>query len=180
MRWEERSSRECSDAYLRFVDDPLIGGKAALYMSGDRIRVWIKDGPAKEYRRALQGVGLYAEFTRRRASVPESVVAGVLGSDWSVVPGTVMEKPMRCVARHGDESRLIVWGPETALKELVWCVALHRAEVADDGRPVIALAKRGNAPIAQSVWHRAQRLADVIGSDVAQVALAMTWKPEDD
>ncbi len=95
--------------------------KSAPHIPVDRIGVWIKDGPAKEYRRALEAVGPYASFTKRRAAGAAGVTEAVLGKDWTVVDGSVHEKPIRCSAEQGaSRGLLVVWGPETSLKELFW------------------------------------------------------------
>jgi len=47
MRWEERTAGECFAAYVQFVEDRAIGGALTPFISKDRIRVWIKDGPPK-------------------------------------------------------------------------------------------------------------------------------------
>ena len=180
MRWEELTMPERSAAYQRMVEEPLIGARLALHLPADRIRVWIKDGPAKEYRRALEGVGPYAEFTQRRTVGAEGVVSAVLGDGWEAVPDSVGEKPMRCVAQRDTTRRLVVWGPEAALKELFWHAAVHVAESQAGGRPLMVVTRRGNAPIDATTWRRAQRLGDLLGCDVAQVSLAVTWKSEDD
>lgn len=178
MQWEERTQAERSVAYGRFVDDPEIGGRLALHIPLDRVRVWIKDGPAKEYRRALEGVGPFAKFTNRRTSGPKGVVAGVLGKSWSVVEGSVRDKPLRCFAQRGDKRRLVVWGPESTLKDLFWHVACHFADGNDDS-PIIVVTKRGNAPIDQTQWRRAKRLGSIWGAEVAQTSLAVKQMDDD-
>lgn len=180
MRWEERTAGECSAAYVQFVQDPAIGGALAPFIPKDRIRVWIKDGPAKEYRRALEGVGSYAEFTTRQAPPPQKVVNAAIGADWSVVDGTVADKPMRCTARMGDESRRLIWGPAGSLKDLVWHAAVHLAERPHDGAVTVAITRRGNAPIDGPTWKRARSLANVIGFETVQLMLPVERKTTDD
>lgn len=180
LKWEERTQPERSSIYQRLVDDPVIGGRLASHIPVDRIRVWIKDGPAKEYRRALEGVGPYANFTKRRTSGAKGVVEAVLGKDWTIVDGSVGEKPMRCSAEQGDSRRLLVWGPETSIKELFWHAAIHVAEYHDDDPPLIVVARRGNAPIDVTLWRRATKLAQLIGCDAVQASLAVTGKPDEE
>ncbi|HBH55888.1 MAG TPA: hypothetical protein DDY46_04520 [Kocuria sp.] len=180
LRWEERTQSERSTIYQRVVDDPTVGGRLASHLPVDRIRVWIKDGPAKEYRRALEGVGAYAEFTQRRTAGANGVIEAVLGKDWVLVDGSVGEKPMRCSAELGDCRRLLVWGPESSLKDLFWHAAVHVAECADDGSPLIVVTRRGNAPIDSALWQRANKLSEVIGCNVMQASLAVLVKPDED
>lgn len=180
LKWEERTQPERSSIYQRLVEDPGIGGRLASHIPVDRIRVWIKDGPAKEYRRALEGVGPYASFTRRRTAGAEGVVEAVLGNDWAVVDGSVGEKPMRCTAERGGSRRLLVWGPETSLKELFWHAAMHVAEHGADDSPLIVVTRRGNAPVDTALWRRATRLAELIGCDAMQASLGVTGKPDEE
>src|SRR5688572_301489 len=88
LRWESLPAPQSTAAYAKFVADPLIGGKLAPYMAESKVRVWIKDGPAKEYRRALEGIGSFAEFTSRAFPGPQVLVSSALGEGWSVVPGS--------------------------------------------------------------------------------------------
>lgn len=178
--WEERTLAERSAIYQRLVDDPAIGGRLEPHIPLDRVRLWIKDGPAKEYRRALEGVGPYARFTKRRAVGPPGVVDAVLGADWAVVGGSVGEKPMRCHVELGDARRLVIWGPEPSLKELFWHAAVHLLTDTDDEDPLIVITKRGNAPLDATLWRRAKALGELIGCDVAQVSLAVTEKLEEE
>ncbi|MBO1031162.1 hypothetical protein IPV09_07410 [Tessaracoccus sp. SD287] len=180
LKWEERAQSERSAIYHRLVDDPVIGGRLAPHLPVDRIRLWIKDGPAKEYRRALEGVGPYAGFTTRRAAGAEGVVQAVLGKDWTVVDGSVGEKPMRCAAEQGDSRRLLVWGPESSLKELFWHAAMHVAEHGDYDTPLIVVTRRGNAPIDSGLWRRATRLAQLIRCEAMQASLDVTPKPDEE
>ena len=180
LKWEERTQSERSAIYQRLVDDPVIGGRLAPHIPVDRIRVWIKDGPAKEYRRALEGVGPYAGFTKRRSVGAAGVVEAVLGKDWTVVDGSLGEKPMRCSAEQGDTRRLLVWGPETSLKELFWHAAMHVAEHGNDDSPLIVVTRRGNAPIDSALWRRATRLAELIRCDTMQASLDVTGKRDEE
>lgn len=178
LKWEERTQYERSAIYRRVVDDPNVGGRLALHIPVDRIRVWIKDGPAKEYRRALEGVGPYAEFTQRRSAGADAVVEAVLGNDWTVVDGSHGEKPMRCSAELGDCRRLLVWGPETSLKDLFWHVTGHLIEHGESVSPIIVVTRRGSAPIDSTLWQRAARLGELVGCDVMQATLPVLDKPD--
>lgn len=174
MNWEECSPSECSRTYVEFLNDPLIGGRLDVFMPRDRVRIWIKDGPAKEYRRALEGIGPYQGYTSRRSAGAETVVRSALGSEWSVVYGSIVDKPMRCVAECGDSLRPVVWGPESSLKELIWHAALHAAERPGQPAMSVVITRRGNAPIDMSTWQRATRLAKVVGCEVCQIPLLVT------
>jgi len=177
MKWEERTQPERSSAYQRFVDDPKVGGLLAQHIPVEKVRVWIKDGPAKEYRRALEGVGPYSDFTTRFSVGAEGVVAAVLEPGWTILDKSVREKPMRCIVEHDRRHRLVVWGPDSSLKELFWHIAVHVSERSGvSERPLLVLTKRGNAPIDAAVWRRAESLAGIVDCDVVQTSLGITRK----
>lgn len=182
MSWEERNQKECSAAYERFVEDENIGEKLKLYLPQDAVRVWIKDGPAKEYRRALEGMGPYASYTQRQAAAPEAVVSAALGRGWHILPETISDKPMRCLVERSGSRKLVLWGAENALKDLFWHAALHVAEGQTEkmASGVIVLTKRGNAPVDTRIWSRAKALSELIDVEISQASLAVTWKPKEE
>ena len=177
LRWEEVSAQTASSMYNRFVKDKRIGGLLSPFMPENRIRVWIKDGPAKEYRRALEGVGPMASYTSRAYPGPSAIIESALGSGWELEQGTLEEKPMRCVARdRQDQMMRLVWGPPTALKEIFWNASLVRAKVPLDPL-TIALTKPSSAPLSPLEWELARQLAELIDVDCAQVTYVAAKKP---
>ena len=56
MNWELMSPQQKSQQYARWIDDPAIGGRLTQFQSAEDARVWLKDGPMKEFARALDGV----------------------------------------------------------------------------------------------------------------------------
>ena len=162
--------------YERFVKDPKIGGALAPFLGEGAIRVWIKDGPAKEYRRALEGKGMMADYTTRAYPGADAVVRAALGAPWKVTSGSVEEKPMRCSARGPDKQTVfVIWGPVASLKELVWHAMLRRV---NDPQQAIALVitKPSNAPLASEDWNMSRRMAKVLGADCSQITYAVSKK----
>lgn len=177
IRWEELSSVEASQMYDRFMKAPRIGGRLADFMSPGKIRVWIKDGPAKEYRRALEGKGYLAPYTARAYPGADAIVRSALGSGWTPRTDSIDEKPMRCFAVDEDgRSVFIIWGPATSLQNLIWHAALVRA---DDprGQITIVLTKATSSPLEDEEWAWAERLARVVKADCRQVTYAVGRKP---
>ncbi|EYR65311.1 hypothetical protein N866_00125 [Actinotalea ferrariae CF5-4] len=179
LRWEEITHREKSDAYERFVNDPEIGGRLTRYIGSDKIRVWIKDGPAKEYGRALEGVGSYASYSTRMYPSPQRFVAQVLGPEWRVRDGSVDDKPMRCWAEADhDSARYVIWGPLTGLKDLVWQAVLHRTDHWDS-EPVICVTSRGMTPLPASVRKEAETMCRIVGAEMREARRSVVDKPKD-
>lgn len=176
-RWEEMSSSAASEMYDRFVRDPKIGGRLSPYMPAEKVRVWIKDGPAKEYRRALEGIGSIASFTKRAYPGPESVVRLALGDQWSPKADTIEEKPMRCFAEDpADQLMFVIWGPLSALQGLIWNSCLIRA--GDSSKPItIVVTKPNSAPLPADEWKLVKSLCDIVGAGCKQVTYAVSRKP---
>lgn len=176
LRWEQLSNTERSVEYARFVENPKIGGVLYRYLNAGDIRVWIKDGPAKEYRRALQGVGPYAAFTARRTPGPDHVVKAALGPEWSADMDSVSDKPMRCWARHTEkQGRFLIWGDSGSLKELIWHAVIFCTEHPETS-PTLVITRPSTAPLSAEVWTQVQEMAAVVGADVAQVTHAASRK----
>lgn len=177
-RWEELSSHEASEMYDRFVKDPKIGVRLSTYMPADKVRVWIKDGPAKEYRRALEGIGPVAPYTKRAYPGPESVVRLALGDQWSPREGAIEEKPMRCFADDQDgHSMFVIWGPFSALQGLIWNSCLIRAE--HPSQPItVVVTKPKSASMPNKDWELVKRLCDIVEAECQQVTYAVSRKGE--
>lgn len=57
LGWEGMTPRQRTSQYGEWIKDAEIGQRLAEWMTPERARVWIKDGPVKEYPRALADVG---------------------------------------------------------------------------------------------------------------------------
>src|SRR3712207_1110938 len=108
LGWGELTMGERSLQYARWLEEPEVGGRLAAFMTPAKARVWIKDGPAKEYQRAVAGVGRYAHLTASRTGEPARIVTRVLGSGWSADVESVRVKPLRVVATSTGEEDVIV------------------------------------------------------------------------
>lgn len=178
VHWEEVPANVASEMYDRFVKDRNIGGRLAPHMPAEKIRVWIKDGPAKDYRRALEGTGPIANFTKRAYPGPESVVRQALGDKWKPVPDTIGEKPMRCFAEDSvGQSMFVIWGPLNAIQGLIWNSCLVRAE--DAVEPItVVVTKPNSAPIPSEEWRLVEALCEIVDADCKQVTYAVSRKSE--
>jgi hypothetical protein len=80
----------------------------------------MKDGPMKEYSRAVLGVGPNARYVEHPRCTPESVVAATLGADWTVVSDSIEVKPARCWAQSAEGKAVVIWGKGNDFKYLVF------------------------------------------------------------
>jgi len=129
LGWTSLRPRQRSAQYDKWLEDPDVGGKLKAYLSASGARVWIKDGPMKEWTRALSGVGKYATLVGDSASTQVKVVRKALGSDWEPRSDTLKVKPLRVVARNSEEDEAVVtWAPSSGLKHMVWAALTASAE----------------------------------------------------
>ncbi|MFF5857120.1 hypothetical protein ACFY8B_16015 [Streptomyces sp. NPDC012751] len=175
-RWEEVSPPAATEMYDRFARDPKIGGRLAQFMPTEKIRPWIKDGPAKQYRRALEGLGPMAQMTSREYPGPRSVVRLALGAGWTPRAETLDVKPMRCFADGPDgEAAFVTWGPMSSLQGMVWHACLRRAE-SESHLITIAVTKPNTAPLPDDDWQLAVSLASILRARCEQVTYAVSRK----
>jgi len=146
-------------------------------MDPGKIRVWIKDGPAKEYRRALEGIGPFSTYTNRTLGSPSQVVASALGEAWRIEEGSLSEKPMRCIAIDPSGSRkYVIWGGLDKLSDLVWHAVRERADRPED-HPMIVVTRPSTTNLSVAEWGLVERICAVIGTDCKQVVQEVTRKP---
>lgn len=167
MDWELLSPQQKSQQYARWIDDPAVGGRLTEFQSAEDARVWLKDGPMKEYARALDGVGLFAEFTTKRLSGPEELIRRALGEGWSIVPESQGEKPLHCVATDGSNTRYVCWGKPGTFRDLVWAAVNKAVEWAD--RPMIVVSLRDGQDVNGEERRRHERIAAHCGLDVRHI-----------
>lgn len=120
LDWEHLSGNDKTAQYAAWLEDREVGGVLGQWMSPEEARVWIKDGPMKEYARALAGVGAFAEYLDDHPRGPRALVAATLGDGWSVVSGSEGVKPLHCDAVNGDSTVRLIWGPSRDFKHLLW------------------------------------------------------------
>lgn len=129
QNWLHLSPGDRSRAYSAWVDDERVGGVLTKYMTPEAARAWIKDGPMKEYGRALRGTGRYAKFGRSGGTTASDIVKAALGQEWSVIEGSVGVKPFHAEAvdPSGETTVYLAWDESRNFKNLVW--AALRASV---------------------------------------------------
>lgn len=171
-KWEQVPAGERGSVFDELVADEEFNGPLRPYLSPAQMRVWLKDTVAKEYPRALEGIGSTARFTPRRYPGPEAIAHAALGCDWHVVPGSTEHKPMRClVAGPSGETVTLLWGSHRGLRDLHWA-ASGICAASGEGSVVIALTRPNMTPPAKEEWSRAQALCDLIGVGLHSVMYA--------
>lgn len=164
MGWETLSSVERTQQYEKWVGDPEVGGRLTAFMSEAGARVWIKDGPAKEYQRALAGIGKYAVYADADQSRVSEIVHHALGSGWQVQPASLRIKPLRVTASQEENDSVVTWGPARDLKHLVWAALTAQADgdarewvlvvISSFVRPASTADKQAHARLATRVGLR--------------------------
>lgn len=133
LDWANLSPQQHSAQYAGWVADAEVGGRLCQYLAEAEARVWIKDGPMKEWSRSLSGVGKYAELVDGADDLPKKLVHKALGIEWDADRATIRPKPLRVVARKGEDETVVTWGGSRDLKHLVW--AALSADAEGDTRP---------------------------------------------
>ncbi|MFF5991928.1 hypothetical protein [Prauserella flavalba] len=167
LDWEVISSKEKTGYYTQWVEDPAIGGRLADYYTAEGMRVWLKDGPLKEYARALENFGSFAKYTTRRLSPPSEFIQEVLGDSWEILSKSVGEKPMHCVVTDGSQERYVCWGKPSAFRDLQWA-AVNKA-IDTPTRPVIIVYLTEGKKVTQRQKRLHERIAEHCGLDLAYV-----------
>lgn len=128
LDWGHISSGERTAQYSNWLQARDIGGELTRYMTSDEARVWIKDGPMKEWSRAVNGVGRYADLIVNPQASAASIVTKALGQNWVVQDGSLMVKPLRVVVARDQEQAVFTWGPARDFKHLLWAALKADAE----------------------------------------------------
>lgn len=156
LGWATLGPQDKTAAFNRWVDDSAIGARLASFMTPEQCRLWIKDGPMKEYARAMRGLGRFAEFGRQGGTGSVDILAHVFGARAEVQGGGIGTKPPHCRATVDDGSRAYVtWGDASSFKHLLW--AALRASVEEDivGHIVVLEPPGRVTPTATARSHRA-------------------------
>jgi hypothetical protein len=160
MGWTTLGPADRSLAYSNWVEDPSVGGVLTRYMTPEQARSWIKDGPMKEYGRALRGAGRYAAFGRQGGTGPEDVVAHAVGSGTRIIAGSLGSKPLHCLAEPADDAApvYVAWGESGNFRHLLWAALRASVEQGLDAHVVVLEPPGGATPGAEA--KRQQALAD--------------------
>ena len=170
LDWASLSQAERSEQYVKWLDDPEVGGRLREYLTEGQARVWIKDGPMKEWSRATSGIGRYAEYVDDKSDVPAHLVQKVLGPDWVFDRQNISVKPLRLVARRGEEETVLTWGNARDLKHLVWAALTASAE--GDARPwVLCVVETFTRPTPRNERHAHLRIGERTSLAIKHVTL---------
>ena len=170
LDWATLTLRQHSAQYAKWVADAEVGGRLGEYLSDAEVRLWIKDGPMKEWSRSLSGIGKYAELVGDADDVPTKLVRKVLGEDWGADRSTIRTKPLRLVATKGEDETVITWAASKDLKHLVWAALTANAE--GDSRPwVICVVETFTKPTPANERNAQLRLAKRCGLQLVHVSL---------
>lgn len=168
--WASMTPQQHSVCYANWVEDPEVGGRLKAFLADSEVRVWIKDGPMKEWSRARSGVGRYADLIEAQIDIPTMLVKKVLGVGWELVEGSVRTKPLRLTARRGEDESVITWADERNLKHLVWAALSASAE--GDVRPwTICVIENFTHPTPSNERNAHQRLASRCGLAIRHISL---------
>jgi hypothetical protein len=167
LGWESMAVGRKTQQYSDWVDHPLIGGELADNYTAEGIRVWLKDGPLKEYARALEGFSSYAQYLTKRLAHPSKMVESALGPGWEIVPGSIREKPMHCVITDGEVRRYVCWGKPGTFRDLLWAAVSNA--VTTPTRPLIIVFLREGEQENQKTRDIHERIAEHCALDLAYV-----------
>jgi hypothetical protein len=167
LDWDLLTSREKAKQYEVWIDDPKVGGVLTRFLEPGRARVWIKDVPMKEYARAREGIGSFAQFTESRFLGPDDLISRALGKNWHVIEGSVREKPMQCRATDGHAERYVFWGKPQTFRDLVWA-GVNQA-VATEETPLLIVTLQDGHQLQVSERNRQEAIARHCGLDIRHV-----------
>ncbi|WP_020519357.1 hypothetical protein [Catelliglobosispora koreensis] len=150
LEWERLPDHRKAEQYQRWADDTNIGRRLGDYTSD--VHGWIKEIPLKEYSRALEGLGRFAKFTARGYTPAEEFLPRLLGGSWSIVAGSVGDRPTHCMATNGSGLRYVCWGKPKFFKDLLWA-ALNEG-LDNRTTPLIIVCLRSDADIEPAMRRR--------------------------
>jgi hypothetical protein len=133
LGWAHMTPQQRSAQYTKWVQDNQVGGRLQEYLTPEAARVWIKDGPMKEWSRSVSGVGKYAALVEGSGDTQSKLVRKALGDGWSVLPDSLSIKPLRLVAFKDEDETVVTWAAASELKHMVWAALTASAE--GDPRP---------------------------------------------
>lgn len=170
LDWASLTPQQHSAQYTKWVNDPEVGGRLREYLSTSDTRVWVKDGPMKEWSRSLSGVGKYAPLISGADNTPGRLVRKVLGEGWQIDNDTLRVKPLRVTARLDEEETVLTWAPVGGLKHLVWAALIASTE-GDSRQWVLCVVETFTKPTPANEKQAHQRLAKRCGLRIVHVSL---------
>lgn len=170
LDWATLTPQQHSAQYGKWVADAEVGGRLREYLPDAEVRVWIKDGPMKEWSRSLSGVGKYADLVEETDDVPSKLVRKALGTDWESDRSTIRTKPLRIVACKGEDETVVTWAAAKDLKHLIWAALTADAE--GDARPwVVCVVETFTRPTPANERNAHLRLAKRCGLRLIHVTI---------
>lgn len=163
LNWDDLSNRQKSEIYETWVTDADIGQKLALYIPLERIRVWIKDGPMKEYKRARRGLGPYAGLVPEAKEYEKIICRKVMGAGYRVLEASIDVKPNRFDAESQDEVVTIIWGNAIDLKHMVWAWLTHP----NPAHAKLVLVHSLSQPLTPSIRTQTNVVVERLGAEIA-------------
>jgi hypothetical protein len=165
--------RHCSqtartEQYQRWLEDKDVGKVLEEWMSPAEIRVWLKDGPLKEFSRALGGEGEYARFLDHHPHSAANIVALALGPTWRVRDGSKKVKPLGCIAIHATGTKRLIWGPANDVKQLVWAALVASVEAPKES-VLIVVFDTIEGPLTDKKKNRMEQIAQRANLNIAFV-----------
>lgn len=170
LDWASLTPQQHSTQYTKWVEDPEVGGRLREYLSDSDARVWIKDGPMKEWSRSLSGVGKYAALIEGADDIPAKLIRKALGEEWVVDLESLKTKPLRVTARKDEDETVLTWAQARDLKHLVWAALTASAE-GDAREWVICVVETFTRPTPANEKQAHQRLAKRCGLRLVHVSL---------
>ncbi len=171
LKWEQVPPGKRGAVYDELIADEGFSKLLKPHMKTEAIRVWLKDSAAKEYPRALEGIGSSAKYTKRGYPGPGVIVESTLGAGWSVVDGSIEQKPMRCRVEKADgDEAVLIWGPNRMLGDLHWAASAARVDGAE--RVVVAVTRPTMTRPTSAEWDRVEALCALIGAQAYSVMYA--------
>lgn len=165
--WEDLPNKRKSELYEDWAADPKIGSRLAEYIPTERIRVWIKDGPMKEYKRARRGLGPYADLVPEGKRYEELICQKVLGSGYRLLQSSIDVKPNRFDAECEHELITVIWGNVIDLKHMVWAWLNHPYEQF----AVLVLLNSRTEPLTSTVRSRTDGIAKRLGTEIVYLSI---------
>jgi len=164
LGWQTLSLADRTATFNQWIEDDRVGGPLTRFMTPEQARSWIKDGPMKEYGRALRGAGRFAEYGRQGGTGPVDVVRHALGPTAAVVDGSLGSKPLHCLGEVDGTASYVAWGDNRNFKNLLWA-ALRASALDGVDAHLVVLEPPGTASASELVKEQ-QKLAERCGLTV--------------
>jgi hypothetical protein len=170
LDWASLTPQQHSAQYTKWVDDDDVGGRLREYLTDGDARVWIKDGPMKEWSRSCSGVGKYAALVEGAVDTQDRLVRNALGEDWRADRETLRVKPLRITARNDEKETILTWAPANGLKHLIWAALTASAE-GDAREWVLCVVETFTMPTPANEKQAHLRLARRCGLRLVHISL---------